>query len=117
MNMLGPVLGIAATALLLLLREFVLSIGKSNRKSYGARSYGRLHIAGSSNEREPFRGDPIREFEEPNPEATLIEVDEFLAELRLKAQEQARSSKAMNSSTTDPGKAQSNRMDMMGGLS
>ena len=116
MNMLGPVLGIAAAVLLLLLREFVLSIGKNNRKSYGARSYG-SDVAGSGTEREHLRGDPIREFEGPNPEATLIEVDEFLAQLRLKAQEQSRSSKSMNSPTTDLGKAQSNRMDMTGGLS
>ena len=40
MNILGPVVGIVATVLFLLLREFVLSIGKKNRKSYGALNYG-----------------------------------------------------------------------------
>ncbi len=115
-NLLGPVLAIVATALLLLLREFILSVGKKNRNSNGARDH-RRSVSGSDFQREQrFLADPIREFEEPIPDATSIEVDEFLAELRAKAQEQSPSSRTKNGSTTDLDGTQSNRKEMAGDL-
>jgi hypothetical protein len=114
-NLLGPVLAIVATALLLLLREFVLSVGKKNRNSSGARDH-RPTVSGSDLQREEhLRADPIREFEEPGPDASSIEVDEFLAELRAKVQEQSPSSRTKNGST-NIGRAQSNRKEMTGDL-
>jgi hypothetical protein len=100
-NILGPVLAIAATVVLLLLRKLILSVGKKERDSYGDWA--------------DHRPDFDREHglrEEPISQSTPIAVDEFLAELRAKAQEQSPSSRTRSGSTTDFGRTQSNRNEM-----
>ena len=113
-NVLGLVLAIGITVLLLFHREFILSIGKKSRNSYDARDH-QPGVFGSAVEREQrLHAVPIKQFDEHNPEATSIEVDQFLAELRAKAQEQSPPSRDKRGSTSDLGGAQSNRKKMAG---
>ena len=114
-NLLGPILAIVATILMLVFRQLFLSIGKKNRGSYGAQDQ-RRSITGSDVQLEQgLPANPIREFEELIPQSKTVAVDEFLAELRAKAQEQSPSSRTKNGST-NIGRAQSNRKEMTGGL-
>ena len=109
-SILGPVLAIVATVALLLLRELFLAVGKRDRDPYGAADHP--PVPGSDFQRKhSLFADPIREFEEPLQQATPIAVDEFLTDLRAKAQEQSPWSLTRNGSTTEFGRTQSNRKD------
>ena len=102
-NVLGLVLAIVATILLLFLREFILSIGKKSRNPYGARDH-QPGVFGSDVEREQrLHAVPIRRLDQPIAGATPIEIDQFLTELRAKAQEQSPPSRDKRSSTVDLG--------------
>ena len=108
-NIFGPVLVILVTVLFLFLREFILAIGK-NRKPYGTQEYRSSVFDLDTQRGQGLAPDPITEHEDRVPTAAPIAVDEFLPELRARALEQ--SSPPKNGSTTDVGRAQSNRMGM-----
>ena len=112
-SILEPVLAIAATILLLLLRELILSVGKKDRNSYGISGDQRPGISDLEREHS-LRADPIMEFQEPLTQATPIAVDEFLAELRAKAEEQSPSSPTRTGSMTDFRRTQSRRKQIEG---
>ena len=106
-NIVGPILAVAGTILLLLLRELFLSVGKK-KKSYGAVDH-QLDAPGFGVETDnSLYSDQIMEFDGPTQQATTIAVDEFLAELRARAQEQS-TSRIKDGATTDFGRPQSNR--------
>ena len=88
-NILGPVLAIVATVVLLLLRKLLLSVGKQNRDSYGTRDELSSGSGSDIQREDSLYADPTRGFEEPIPQPTSIAVDEFLAELRARAQRQS----------------------------
>jgi len=116
-NLLGLALAIGLTALLLFLREFILSIGKKSRNSYGARDRQPADPGSEIQRERRLHAVPIRQLDEPISEATSIEVDQFLAELRAKAQEQSPPSQPKRGSTTELGGTQSNRKRMAGDVS
>jgi len=108
-NIVGPILAVAGTILLLLLRELFLSVGKK-KKSYAVDH--QLDAPGFGVEPDnSLYSDQIMEFDGPTQQATTIAVDEFLAELRARAQEQS-TSRIKDGATTDFGRPQSNRNEM-----
>ena len=108
-NFLGPALAIVSTILLLVLRELFLSVGKKDRNTYGVSDQQR-HDAGLEGKHN-LGADLIVEFEESIPLATPIAVDEFLAELHAKAQEQS-TSRIKDGPMTNFGRKQSHRNEM-----
>jgi hypothetical protein len=94
--LLSAIIAIAATMLLLLLREFILSVGKKGRSSFHRRSEGTVFRGSEVRLNRRPQAVPTAQFEQPQPDATPIEVDEFLAELRAKAGEHSSPSKRAN---------------------
>jgi hypothetical protein len=109
-NLLGPGLAIVATIVLLLLRELILLVGKKDTNRDGVRDH-RPGVPDPEYEHSP-RVDASVEFDEAIPGATPIAVDEFLDELRARAQEHSRPSLTGTGSMTAFGGAQSNRNEM-----
>ena len=108
-NLLGPALAIVSTILLLVLRELVLSVWKKDRNTYGVSD--QQHMDPDLEGEHSLGADSIVEFEEPIPQATQIAVDEFLAELHAKAQEQS-TSRIKDGAMTDFERKQSNPIKM-----
>ena len=113
-SLFGPVLAIVGTALLLLLREFILSVGKKKSDSPGMRSEEHGFPGSEVQVKERLHAVPTRQLEEPIPDAASIGVDEFLTELRAKSREQGSPSKSTNVPETGLARDQHNRTHMVG---
>jgi hypothetical protein len=97
----SAVIAIAATVLMLLLREFILSVGKKGRSPLQRQSEGTGFAVSEVPLRQRPQAVPTKHSEQPLPEATQIEVHEFLTELRTKAGEHAAPSKSQKGPESD----------------